>query len=360
MKKIKRYPTAAQRKKRKTIRNLAISISAFLAACCTAVIVISGLDSEPSEPVLAPAENAAVTELTAETLPPAAEVTVTHTETEAAAEEKAVFGRPKKSENTKEFSDLHVTARNGILVDAETGEVLGRKSSLKKIYPASMTKVMTLLVAVENLTEADMEQKVTMTYEMLAPLVEDNASRVGYEVDEEASVRDMLYGLILPSGADAAVGLSLYIAGSEENFVKLMNEKALELGLEETHFENCTGLHGKTHYTTCVEMSMIMKAAIENPICRDILSTYTYTTEPTEQHPEGIPLYSNMFSRMYGDEVEDVLIIAGKTGYTDQAAHCLVTYAEKNGHGYISVIGGDYDKYASVYSTFAIYENYLP
>lgn len=359
MKKIKRYPTAAQRKKKKTIRNLAISISAFAAACCAAVIVISGLDDEPSKPAIAPADSVSVTAVTEATLPPIAEVTVTHTETEP-EEEPIIFTRPMKTENTKEFSDMHVTARNGILIDAETGEVLGRKSSLKKIYPASMTKVMTLLVAVENLTESDMEQKVTMTYDMLAPLIADNASRVGYEVDEEASVRDMLYGLILPSGADAAVGLSQYIAGNEENFVKLMNEKAVELGLEETHFENCTGLHGKSHYTTCVEMSMIMKAAMENPLCKEILSTYTYTTEATEQHPDGIPLYSNMFSRMYGDEVEDVIILSGKTGYTDQAAHCLVTYAEKDDHGYISVIGGDYDKYAAVYSTFAIYENYLP
>lgn len=270
------------------------------------------------------------------------------------------FRRPYSDENTVEMDINNVTAKNSVLIDADSGEVLGRHNSLKKIYPASMTKVMTLMVAAEHLSTSQLNDTYTMTYELLAPLVQENASRAGFEENETVTVKDMLYGLILPSGADAAVGLCNYIAGSEEAFVELMNEKAKELGLRETHFTNSSGLHSKQHYTTCVEMAVIMKAAMDIPLCREILSTYTYTTSSTEQHPDGLILYSSMFSRMYGTEVEGVTILAGKTGYTDEAGQCLVSYAEKGSNNYILVLAGDYERYQAVYSTFYAYENYLP
>lgn len=270
------------------------------------------------------------------------------------------FRRPYSNENTVEMDTEFVTARNSVLIDADSGEILARHNSMKKIYPASMTKVMTLLVAAEHLDTSQMNDTYTMTYELIAPLVQENASRVGFSEDETVTVKDMLYGLVLPSGADAAVGLCNYIAGSEEEFVKLMNEKAEELGLRETHFTNSSGLHDKQHYTTCIEMAIIMKAAMDIPICREILSTYTYTTSSTEQHPDGIVIYSSMFSRMYGTEVDGVTILAGKTGYTDEAAQCLVSYAEKGSNNYILVLAGDYERYQAVYSTFYAYDNYLP
>ncbi len=268
--------------------------------------------------------------------------------------------RPFSDGDTEDFSLDDVTAHNALLIDADTFEILGRRQHVQKMYPASMTKVMTLLVAAEHLNEGDMDKTYTMTYDLLHPLVMDNASRVGFEIDETVTVKDMLYGLILPSGADAAVGLAEYIAGSEDAFVELMNEKAEEMGLYSTHFMNVTGLHDKDHYTNCIEMAMIMRAAMDNDLCREILSTYTYTTSSTEQHPEGIVIYSTMFGRMYGNEVENVTIIAGKTGYTDEAHHCLVSYAEKGSKNYICVLAGESDRWAAVYSTFNAYGKYLP
>lgn len=312
---------------------------------------------------------------TENTLAPAAEVVVTHSETETSTDENEVlpsfsetlpdisgekYPRPFKTNRTKEMNADYVTAYNSILIDADTCEVLARRNSLVKMYPASMTKVMTLLVAAEHLDESQMSDTFTMTYELLHPLVEANASRAGFEVDEEVTVKDMLYALILPSGADGAVGLCEYISGSEEEFVKLMNEKAEEMGLKNTHFTNSSGLYDKEHYTTCEEMAMIMREAMKDPLCREILSTYLYTTSPTEIHPEGIPLASTMFSRMYGTEVEGVVITSGKTGYTDEAGQCLVTYAEKGDRNYILVLAKDIEKYQAVYSTFYAYENYLP
>ena len=334
-----------------------ITAAAVLAGTGTYFLVSESAKHREPQKTYIPAAQVSVTaspERLAELTEPALPVT----ETEEVPQEE--HDRPFKSENTKEFSADEVTAYNSILIDADTMEILGRHNSIQKIYPASMTKVMTLLVAAENLTESDMDKTYTMTYELLHPLVVENASRVGFEVDETVTVRDMLYGLILPSGGDAAVGLAEYIAGSEEAYAELMNKKAEELGLKETHFMNVSGLHDADHYTTCGEMAMIMRAAMQNDICREILSTYTYTTSQTEQHPEGIVIYSTMFGRMYGNEVEGVSIIAGKTGYTDEARHCLVSYAEKGDRNYICVLAGEDDRWAAVYSTFNAYGEYLP
>lgn len=345
-----------KRKKKKNTAAVCAAVIVIIAAVGGAAFGISKLAAPKETNTLAPIAEVSLITSSAEENVSLPAVSEEYPDDDAVL----FFRKPYKSDRTAEMDKNFVTANNSVLIDADTGEILGRHSSMSKIYPASMTKVMTLLVAVENLDNAQLSDTYVMSYELLAPLVEANASRVGFEVDEEVTVKDMLYGLILPSGADAAVGLCNYIAGSEENFVELMNQKAEELGLNETHFMNSSGLHDKNHYTTCIEMSMIMKAAMDDPLCREILSTYQYTTSSTEQHPDGIPLYSNMFSRMYGTEVDGVTITAGKTGYTDEAGQCLVSYAEKGEHNYILVLAGDYERYQAIYSTFYAYENYLP
>ena len=229
-----------------------------------------------------------------------------------------------------------VDAYSAILVDITDNVVVGSKQPREVLYPASITKVMTLLVAVEHIT--DFTDTFTMTYEILYPLYLENATIAGFSEGEAVNLEDLLYGCILPSGADATQALAEYIAGSEEAFAVLMNEKAAELGLKNTHFVNTSGLHDKEHYTTAEDMAMVMLAAMKNPHCRQVLSTYQYTTAATPEHPEGILLTSTMFSRMYGDEPEGALIIAGKTGYTSQAGHTMVSYAQgEDGHDYIFV-----------------------
>lgn len=107
-------------------------------------------------------------------------------------------------------------------------------------------------------------------------------------------------------------------------------------------------------------MAMIMQYAMQNPTCAEVLSTYQYTTTPTAQHPEGIKLSSTMFSRMYGNEVENVTIMAGKTGYTQEAGNCLVSYAQKNGHHYVALTAGASYKWHVIFDDFEIYKTYLP
>ena len=251
-----------------------------------------------------------------------------------------------------------MNSKYAILIDAETGVVISHRSGNAKIYPASMTKVMTVLVAVENIK--DFNATYEMTYEIIKPLVDADATRAGFKEGEDVKIIDLLYGLILPSGGDCAIALAEYISGSEEEFVKLMNAKCEELGLQNTHFSNTSGLHDENNYSTPADMAIIMKYAMENPICREVLSTYKYTTEKTEENPEGIELFSTMFSRMYGNEVEGVDIVAGKTGYTTEAGNCLVSYATKGEKSYICVLADGESKWKSIYDTFAVYEKYIP
>ena len=219
-----------------------------------------------------------------------------------------------------------------VLMDAKTSRVIEGKGEDDLIYPASMTKIMTLLVAVEQLK--DLDEKITITDEMLAGLAEANASVAGFVSGETVSVRDLFYGLMLPSGADACVALAVRIAGSEEAYVELMNERAAELGLTQTHFVNTTGLHEDAHVSTVKEIALLLKAALRNPGFKNIFETKEIITETTWAHPEGIYLISSTFR--YADPSMDYLI-GGKTGFTYEAGLCLASAAEKENMSLILV-----------------------
>ena len=222
-----------------------------------------------------------------------------------------------------------------------------------------MTKVMALLVAAEQVD--NLEDTVTLTSDIIDPLVEEDASRAGFEAGETVTVQDLLYGMALPSGADATEALAIYLAGDESAFVELMNDKVAELGLKHTHFTNASGLHDEDHYSTPEDIAMLMAYAMENPLCSEIMGTYQYTTSQTEQHPEGIPLTSTMYSRIYGNEAPGVLVKGGKTGFTNEAGSCLVSYAVTNkGNAYVFCTGGATYRWAPVYDEIYVYKNIIP
>lgn len=245
-----------------------------------------------------------------------------------------------------------------VLIDLTTNTVIAGKSANARMYPASMTKVMSLIVAYEAIE--DLSDTFLMTSTIIDPVYRSGASLAGFSPNEPVTLLDLLYGMILPSGAEAAVALAQYVAGSEEAFVDLMNEKAKSMGLTGTHFTNCTGLHDGDHYSTAVEMALIMNYAMQYKDCAKILSTYQYTTAPTEKHPEGIQLESTMFSRMYGDEPEGVTVQAGKTGYTNEGHHCLVSYAtdDVTGEAYIFVTANAKEKFSPIFDAIAVYSDY--
>lgn len=260
---------------------------------------------------------------------------------------------PVKDEGTMELAPA-VRSPYAILIDLDNNHVIAEKGSDTVIYPASMTKLMTLIVAIEH--TQDFNDTFLMTEEILQPLYDADASMAGFSAGEACTIIDMLYGAALPSGADATTGLAIYTAGSEEAFVEMMNEKAAELGLTKTHFMNASGLHDPQHYSTVTEMAMILEYCMKNDLCREVISTYTYTTQPTEQHPEGIELRDTMFDRMYGTEVEGITILGGKTGYTDDAGHCLANYARTpDGHTYVAVMAKAADVWYPIFDSFRLY-----
>ncbi|MFA5659591.1 MAG: serine hydrolase [Oscillospiraceae bacterium] len=276
---------------------------------------------------------------------------------DAVAADALLIDYPVVTEKTRQFEEGCLNSEYAILIDADSGVVLAEKNGFERINPASLTKIMTLIVAVENCENLDCT--FTMTYEILAPLYRNGATLAGFVEGEQASIIDMLYGAALPSGADATGGLAEALCGSEEAFVQLMNEKAEQLGLKNTHFSNTNGLYDENNYSTPADIAVILEYAMKNDLCRQVLSTYQYTTQPTPEHPEGILLTSTMFSRMYGTEVEGVLIKGGKTGYINESRHCLASFAEKNGRNYIAVTVMGTGRYQPIYDCFEIYGEYI-
>lgn len=260
---------------------------------------------------------------------------------------------------TKTVSD-EVASRYALVIDAATGEIIAQRSSDAKMYPASMTKVLTLLVAVEQLE--DLNATWTMTQEAGNFTFSNGCSVVGYEVDEVVPVEEMLYGCILSSGADACWGLAELTAGGQEAFVELMDDKLAELGLDDTaHFTNCVGLHDDAHYCTVEDMALIMKAAMDNEQCRRILTTRYMETTPNDYHPEGLGL-SNWFIRRIEDrDTGAVKVLGAKTGFVNESGFCAVSYAEDSaGRGYICVTADAITDWQAIYDHTALYKTYFP
>ncbi|MCR4922577.1 MAG: hypothetical protein K5931_01050 [Lachnospiraceae bacterium] len=271
-------------------------------------------------------------------------------------EEKKVY-YAELTDSTKGLGG-DVIGAYGILVDVENNTILGQRDCMATMYPASMTKVLTLLVACEHIN--DLDDKYKLKLETLNYAYNNDCSCAGFAEDETVTVRDLLYGTILPSGGDAAVGLACYVAGSHEAFVELMNQKLVELGLgDSSHFTNCVGLFAEDHYTTTYGMAMIMEAAMDNEICREVLSARKYTTSSTEQHPNGIEL-SNWFLRRIEDKECGVTILGGKTGFVNQSGNCAVSYAETpDGKGYVCVIGQSQGSWRCIYDHVAVYSSFF-
>ena len=225
-----------------------------------------------------------------------------------------------------------------ILMDASTGEVLAEQNANTQMYPASMTKILTAVTAMESVSSLD--ETVTMPYEIYEALYEEDASMAGFEAGEQASVRQLLYGVILPSGAECCIALADLIDGSESAFVQRMNEKAQTLGMSSTHFVTCTGLHDAQHYSTVRDIAVLLQYALQSSDFREIFTAHSYSVAPTAQHPEGFTFYSTMFQSLGDASVTGGEILGGKTGYTEEAGLCLASLAQVNGREYILVTAG--------------------
>lgn len=245
---------------------------------------------------------------------------------------------------TPEISKIDTSqmySKNAVLyrVDGDESELLLDVKGDERIYPASMTKMMTALVLIE-LLDGDWDQEVTVDADMFDQLYADQASLAGFSPDEVVSARDLLYGVMLPSGAECSMALARKTCGSEESLVELMNQKAQELGMKNTHFVNVTGLHDPDHYSTVKDIATLLQYALQNDQFREIFETDRYSTSPTNKHPDGITFKSTMFSKMTDYSVNGGEIRGGKTGYHDEAGLCLASEALIDGEEYILVTAG--------------------
>ncbi len=228
-----------------------------------------------------------------------------------------------------------ISAESAIVMDVQSGTILYQKNIDKKQYPASITKVMTALLAIEN---SSLSETVTYSREAVTNL-ESGASNIWLDPGEKLSMEDSLYAILLMSANEACNGVAEHIAGSTENFVKMMNARAKELGCTGTHFANTNGLWMKNHYTTAHDMALISRAAYKNPTFAKITGTKRYNIEKTNKnekrylHNHHGMLYASTFSQYLYE-----YCVGGKTGYTSKCRYTLVTYAKKNDMTLVSVI----------------------
>lgn len=272
-------------------------------------------------------------------------------------ESKKKIAYPFKTKKTLTASSS-IDSHHIIVVKASDHSIVAMKDAFEKAYPASTTKIMTLLTAVDYIE--DLTDTFTMTYEITDPLFAEGATVAGFSAGEVISLEDMLYGIILPSGGDASIGVAMKISGSEKEFVKLMNKKAREIGLKNTNFTNCTGLFDANHYTTAADMAVILSEAMKNPLCKKILSTYQYKCKPTPQHPEGLSMSSTLFNHMYGTEPEGADILGGKTGFVNESGYCIASFGKNdNGEEFIAVTLESPSKWPAFYGQIDLYSLYV-
>lgn len=263
------------------------------------------------------------------------------------------------TENTLSLGD-EIVSGYAVMVDLDNHQILAGKGSKTRISPASMTKILTVLVAAEHLEDlGKLNDTFTITLEITDYGYIHDCSSAGFVQDEKVTVRDLFYGTVLPSGADAAVALATYIAGDQETFVEMMNDKLEQLGLSDTaHMTNCVGVYDEEHYCTVYDMAMILEAAVDNELCKEVLSAHTYTTSKTEQHPEGIDI-SNWFLRRIEDKDTGGEVVCGKTGFVNQSRNCAASYGVDNmGKEYICVTADASSVWRCIEDHAALYKRF--
>ena len=228
-----------------------------------------------------------------------------------------------------------ISAESAVVMDVQSGTILYEKNMDKKQYPASITKVMTGLLAIEN---SSLSETVTYSRNAVTNL-EPGASNIAIKTGEKLSMEDSLYGILLMSANEACNGVAEHIAGSIDNFVNMMNDRAKQLGCTNTHFANANGLWMKDHVTTAHDMALISRAAYKNSTFAKITGTKRYNIGKTNK--SGVRYLYNHHGMLYASTFSQYLYeycVGGKTGYTSKCRYTLVTYAKKNDTTLVSVI----------------------
>lgn len=224
---------------------------------------------------------------------------------------------------------------NAIIVSLGGGDVLYDLSADEQIYPASLTKIMTAIIVIES--GVNPNDTIVLEQDTYNQVISQNLMTAGLLPGESYSIKELLYGLILESGADCALGLAKYVSGTETEFAELMNSKAIELGMRGTHFTNSTGRHDRDHYSTVKDISALLAYSLQNDTFYKIFTSRYYETE----NPTPVTFNSTLFSKTSG-EFENFRLLGGKTGYTYESGQCLASLWEAHGNYYILVTAGAY------------------
>ncbi|MBR4132476.1 MAG: D-alanyl-D-alanine carboxypeptidase [Oscillospiraceae bacterium] len=247
---------------------------------------------------------------------------------------------PEEEETVEEVSvdsPPELECKGAILVELNSGSTVYEYNADARLFPASVTKIMTCMLALEH---GNLSDEITVDFSLIADMDED-ASSIGLLDGETMTLEEMLYAVMVPSANDACIVVAAHIAGSVEAFVEMMNQRAQELGCTGTHFTNPDGLHDEDHYTTARDISIITKEALKSETFRTICATAVHELPETNRSAARMVYTTNYFlstiitPRYYWEKVSGV-----KTGFTTPAGRCLVALVEQDGYSYLSVVLG--------------------
>lgn len=225
-----------------------------------------------------------------------------------------------------------ISAESAILMDVDTGSILYAKNIHERSYPASTTKLLTCLIAME---QGNLDDMVTFSDTAVFSVPTDG-SNIGMDVGESITLEQCLYGILVGSANEVANAVGEYVSGSLDEFIQLMNERASQLGCTDSHFMNTNGLHDDNHYTSAYDLALISSAFFQDDMLCKIGNTGRYEFKATATQPDDFIL-KNKHRLITGEDPYDG-ILGGKTGYTDQARQTLVTCAEQNGMRLVCVV----------------------
>ena len=235
-----------------------------------------------------------------------------------------------------EITGFDITAKAGMLVSMDTDEILYSNNIDKKMYPASLTKIMTVTLMLES-DKYNPESKIAMTKEVQNLISGTGSAVSNFQIGEEITQLDLVYTVLMSSFGDCAYLAAIYYGGSVEGFVAMMNDKAAELGLTGTHYSNPVGLHDEGNYTTARDVYTLMSYALKNETFKEVCGTSRYTIEATNMSGKRTLSTTNFLldntTNYYYQYAK-----GGKTGYTDEAGRCLVSFASYNGYNYMCVL----------------------
>ncbi len=261
------------------------------------------------------------------------------------AEELALIevGEQSSARRIGEFSNLKINTEeiwsyNVVLMDEETGEILYKLDENEKVYPASLTKIITTMVAIEdNRGEGELYE---FDHDLIHEMIMEDATMAGFLEGDKVDKEDLIYGCMLPSGGEASIGLAEMTSGSSQAHVERMNKLVEDLGMSSTHFTNVTGLHHPENYSTAKELAEITRVGLRNPEFDKIFTSPGFVSSPTAHYPNGV--YMDYSVRQFADELDTpgIEILGGKTGFTEKAGLCLASAAIVDGKRYILVTLG--------------------